>query len=522
MKKQHSFAFSAFLMGIIILISKLMGLLRDVSVARIWGSSEFAVAYETASKLPLTVFDFVLGSAVTSAFIPIYNSVMVKKGKKSALDFASSYINLILLITAGIALIGEVFAPMLVNFIAPDLAESTSALAVNLTRIMFPMVIFVGLAFTFVGFLQSEGEFNLPAVISLVSNAIMIGYLLFLSDKYGVIGLSVAMLVGWASQALVQLPSAVKRGIKYSPLSPINTPEIKRAARNTLPILAATWTSPLCSLINTRVASGIEEGRAIAALGYANKLYIIIVGLFSFVATNLLFPYFAKSAASGNTDESDKLTRLSIRTLTFIILPISAGVAILSKPFISLIYENGVFNSTDTQMTAAALTAYSFGMVFASISEILTKAFFAVEKTKIPMYSSLISVVVNILAVALFKDKLTVSGVAGITALVSAVNMAVNLICAIKLNLIKPQKTDGIDISKSALSTALMSAAIIIFVNLVQLNGKLLQLIIPTIVGIAIYALSSILLKSSEMTTVLNAAKSIIHKSNKPKEENDD
>ncbi len=519
MKKQHSFAFSAVLMGIIILISKLMGMLRDVSVARIWGSSEYAIAYETASKLPLTVFDFVLGSAVTSVFIPIYNSILVKKGKKSALDFVSSYINLILLITAGIALLGEIFAPLLVKFIAPDLAESTSALAVNLTRIMFPMVIFVGLAFTFVGFLQSEGEFNLPAVISLVSNLIMLCYLLFLSDRYGVTGLSVAMLVGWASQALVQLPSAVKRGIKYSPLSPINTPEIKRAARNTLPILAATWTTPLCSLINTRVASGIEEGRAIAALGYANKLYIIIVGLFSFVATNLLFPHFAKSAASGNTDESDRLTRLSIRTLAFIILPISAGVAILSRPFISLIYENGVFNSTDTDMTAAALAAYSFGMVFSSISEILTKAFFAVEKTNIPMYSSLISVGVNILAVVLFKDKLTVSGVAGITAVVSVVNMLVNLIFAVKLNLINPRKSGLIDLFKSLASTAIMGCAIIAFVHFIQFDSKLFSLILPIFIGIVVYSVASILLKSSEMTAFLQAAKNMIHKS---KEGNDD
>lgn len=226
MKKNKSFAKTAFLMGVIILASKLMGLARDVLTARAFGTTDYAIAYETASKLPLTIFDFVLGGVVTSAFIPIYNSISVKNGKKQAVSFLSSYINLILLITFAITAFGEAFAPLLVKFIAPELSETTAALSVSLTRIMFPMVVFVGLAFSFVGFLQSEGEYNLPAVISLVSNVIMCTYLLTLSDKFGVTGLAMAMLVGWIMQALVQLPTAVKKGLKYSPKSRINTPDI--------------------------------------------------------------------------------------------------------------------------------------------------------------------------------------------------------------------------------------------------------------------------------------------------------
>lgn len=503
MKKSKSFAFSAFLMGIIILLSKLMGLLRDVLIARNYGTTEFAIAYETASKLPVTIFDFVLGGVVTSAFIPIYNSISVKKGKKDALDFLSSYINLILLITGAIALIGEIFAPLLINLIAPELSAETAALSAFLTRIMFPMVIFVGLAFSFVGFLQSEGEFNLPAVISLVSNLIMICYLLTLSDRFGVVGLSVAMLVGWAMQALVQLPSALKKGLRYSPRSPINTPEIKRAAKNTLPILIATWTTPLCSLINTRIASGIEGGRAITALGYANKLYIIIVGLFSFVATNLLFPYFAKSAASGNRDEADRMTRVSIRTLVFIIAPISVGVALLARPFISLIYENGTFTPSDTLLTAEALRCYSAGMIFAAISEVLTKSFFAVEQNRIPMFSSLVSMSVNILLVVIFGDYLSTGGVALVTSIVSAVNMVFNLIFACRKKLITPSKSDAIDLTKSVISALVMGAGILIFNKYVTFGGKIASLLVPTLAGVAIYALSVLILRSSEMELLI-------------------
>ena len=499
--KQRSFAKTAFLMGVIILASKLMGLARDVLTARAFGTTDYAIAYETASKLPLTIFDFVLGGVVTSAFIPIYNSISVKNGKKQAVSFLSSYINLILLITLAITAFGEIFAPLLVKFIAPELSEATASLSVSLTRIMFPMVIFVGLAFSFVGFLQSEGEYNLPAVISLVSNVIMCTYLLTLSDKFGVTGLAVAMLVGWMMQAFVQLPTAVKKGLKYSPKSRINTPEITRAAKNTIPILLATWTTPLCSLINTRIASGIENGRAITALGY-------IVGLFSFVATNLLFPYFSKSAAEGNRDESDRLTRTSIKTLAFIIAPISVGVTTLAEPFISLIYENGSFTHSDTLLTAEALRCYAVGMIFSAVTEILTKAFFAAEDNKKPMYSAAIAMVVNILLVAVFGDRLTTGGVALVTSAVAALNMVLNLVLAIKTGLVSARKNDILDIIKSVVCAVAMGGVIAVFTHFVPLNSRISALLLPTLVGVIAYAILAAVTKSSEMTMLIDFVKS--------------
>lgn len=512
MKKNRSFAFSAFLMGIIILVSKVMGLVRDVLIAREFGTSELAIAYETASKLPLTIFDFILGGVVTSAFIPIYNSVSVKRGKKDALSFLSSYINLILLITTSVTVIGEVFAPLLVSLIAPELSAETAALSVSLTRIMFPMVIFVGLAFSFVGFLQSEGEYNLPAVISLTSNIIMCVYLLTLSDKYSVYGLSVALLAGWAMQALVQLPTSLKKGLRFSPRAKINTPDIKRAAKNIVPILLATWTTPLCSLINTRIASGIENGRAITALGYANKLYIIIVGLFSFVATNLLFPYFSKSAAEGNREEASRLTRTSLRTLTYIIAPISVGVAVLSEPFIALIYENGSFTHADTLLTAEALTCYAVGMVFNAANEILTKAFFAAEDNKIPMLSAICAMCVNVILVLLLGSYLTTGGVALVTSAVSAVNMVINLIFAYKRGLLIHDKADSTDIIKSIISALVMGVSVVLFSWNVTLDSRLNALILPTLVGVAVYVAVTAVIKSSETSLIIGFVRSRLKK----------
>lgn len=529
MRRSRSFALSAVLMGVIILLSKIMGLLRDVLIAGAWGTTAYAVAYETASKLPLTVFDFVLGGVVTAAFIPVYSSVLVKKGREEALSFTSSYINLMLIVTGIMTLVGEVFAPFLVSLIAPGLESGVSSLAVSLTRIMFPMVIFVSLAFSLVGFLQSEGEYNLPAVISLVSNVIMIVYLFFLREKFGVYGLSAAMLIGWGAQALIQVPKARSLGLRYKFRSPVNTPEIRRAAKNALPILLSTWVTPLCTLVNTRLASGIENGRAISALGYANKLYIIIVGLFSFVATNLLFPYFARAAAEGEKGEAERLTRSSVKILVFIIAPISVGVFVLSSPLISLIYERGTFTSSDTALTASALGAYACGMIFAAVNEVLSKAFFAAEKNVYPMISSAVSAAVNIAAVAALSgsgilSEMSASRAAAVVALISsgvtAVNMTVNLIFAVRAGLFTPKRADVRDILVSAVSALIMGGGIKLFTVMVE-GGLLMTFIVPIFIGIALYAVCVTLMRSGEMLSLIGAAKKKLGLSRGGSDEND-
>ncbi len=510
MKKSFGFAKTAVLMGVIILLSKVMGLVRDVMVAGTYGTTMYAVAYETASRLPVTIFDFVLGGVVTSAFIPVYNSIAVKEGRDKASAFTQSYLNLILLLTGIIAVSGVIFAPALVSFIAPDLSAEAAALSVRLTRIMFPMVIFVGLAFTFVGYLQSEGEYNIPAVISLVSNLIMVGYLavsgMFTDDPMtSVTGLSIAMLIGWAAQAAVQIPAVRKHGFRHRMTAPVLTPETKRAAKNALPILAATWTTPVCTLINTRLASGMEG--AISMLGYANRLYIIIVGLFSFVATNLLFPYFARADAAGDTAEKDRMTRMSVKVLTFIIAPISVGVAVLAEPFVSLIYENGAFDATDTLWTANALRFYSVGMVFAAVSEVLTKAFFAAEKTKYPMIAALVSVTFNVAVVAVFGGWLHIGGIALVSGLAAAVNMAVNLIFAYRTGMITKARADVLDLAKTVVSALVMGTAVWVVYPLMSGLPMIVGFALSVLAGVLVYAVCVTVLRSEEMHSILKKLK---------------
>ena len=287
----------------------------------------------------------------------------------------------------------------------------------------------------------------------------------------------------------------------------LNTPEIKRAALNTIPILISTWTTPVCNLINTRIASGIEDGRAITALGYANRLYIIIVGLFSFVATNLLFPHFARAAAAGREEESDRLTRTSIKTLTFIIAPISVGVGVLSDIFVSLIYERGNFTAEHSAITAEALRFYAIGMVFAAICEVLTKAFFAAEKMTIPMISAISAMVFNIAVVLIVGTRLGIWGIALMTAVSAVVNMTLNLIFAQKKGLIKITGHGVLDIAKSVFSAVAMGAVVWLISRYTSGMPRIVAFILPVLAGAAVYILLTLILRSDETVSVIKAVK---------------
>lgn len=507
----------AAVMGIIVVAAKFLGLLRDILVANLYGSGTEAIAYETASRLPVTLFDLVIGGVVSAAFIPVFNSVMVKKGRDEAMDFANSYVNFILLICTVIAAAGIIFATPLVNLIAPDISAEAASLAVDLTRIMFPMIIFTGLAFSFVGILQSLGEFNIPALISLVSNVIMVGYLFCLNSTFGIVGLAVAMLLGWAAQAIIQIPKIRSFGFRYRPKLKIFDAELLRAAKSAIPILIGTWTTPICNLINTRFASGIEGGRAMTAIGYANRLYTVIVGIFSFIATNLLFPYFSRAEAEGDRDGAQRMIRTSVKTLVYIIAPIAAGIFFLSVPFTSLVYERGVFTASDTALTATALSRYAVGMLFMAANEVIVKALFAAERPKISMISSVISMTFNIILVTCLADTFGVGGIALASSVATALNLFINLAAAHKANICRFRLCDLADILRSILSAVIMLIPIYFISRAV--SSPLLQIILSVAAGAPLYFISSILLRSEEAGFILTAIREKLSHGTSPSRE---
>ena len=437
-------------------LAKVCGLARDMLIAAFFGTGMEADAYLTATKLPTTLFDIVIGGVISAAFIPVFNSVLKKEGKEEALNFANRFIGMVLLVTGLITILGITFSDKLIWFMAPDFDLDTHNLAMHLSSIMFPMIICTGLAFSFVGILQSFGEYNIPAIMSLVSNLAVILYFFVFGKKFGVYGLAVTMVIAWGLQALIQVPSLIKFEFKFRPAINFKDENVKSAMKLALPMLVSTWVQPLYTIVNTRLASGIERG--VSSLEYANRLYIVITGVFSFVITNLIFPKMSRAYVGGEEDEAKNMLVTSIKAVTIIILPITAILAVLSKPVIALLYQHGGFTYADTITTSAALSCYAFGMIALAYNEILSKSFFSMQNSKTPMVNAIVSMIANIVTAYILSPILGISGLAVAAATGSYVNAILNYIFMKRHYGQLLTKVDVFNILKSFVSAIIMSA----------------------------------------------------------------
>lgn len=492
-------------MAIATLLAKLCGLARESLIAAYFSTGIDGTAYLTATQLPMTLFDIVIGGVITSSFIPIFNDLLEKKDKETAMAFANKFMCMILMICVLISVFGIVFADELIYFMAPKFDMSTHNLAVTLSSIMFPMVIFTGLAFSFVGILQSFGEFNIPAIMSLVSNVAVILYFPIFGKKFGVYGLSVAMLFSWSLQVIIQLPSLKKFGFKPKPSLKIWNSDMKRALLLAGPILISTWVQPLYSIVNTRIASGIDG--AVPVLNYANRLYIVITGVFSFVVTNLVFPKMSRANSSEDENETNSLLVGSLKAVTLVILPIMAVFIILSEPIIKVIYDHGKFDAVE--VTSLALSCYSLGMIGMALNEVLSKAFFSMKNSKTPMINAVISMLFNIVAAYALSAMFGVGGLALAAACGSIINAFLNYVCMRKKRGQLFKKEDYIDILKIVLASIAMAITVIVFYiftrkwNDAGIFGSILTGIVCGGSGLAIYSALIIVFKVSAVDSVL-------------------
>lgn len=495
------------------LLAKFMGMYRDILFAALYGTGAEAVAYMTASRIPLLFFDIALGSAISSSFIPVFNEFLQKGKKEEAMEFSNSFLNIICLITTALCALGILLRSPIVNLLGSGLAEPVKALSAGLVAVMFPSMVFTALAYSLTGVLQSFGSFNAPAAISLVSNGIMVGYLLVFGNRFGIHGVALAMLIAWSFQLFVLIPSLIKNNYQYKLKINFKNPGLKKALFLALPILVSSWVQPINTMVNMFLASFIEEGQAVSALDYANKLYIIFVGVLTYAVSNLIFPSISRLAADGNKkEEFVGLMQSAISIVLFVLLPIMLVFLTEHVEIIRFVYERGAFGPHQTQMTATALFWYSFGMLGYGLQEMLNKAFYAEQNGKTPMLVSVIGILLNVvLSFVLVRGLRT-----GIKGLPMAASIAANFIAvvlAVILNRKYPIFNRAFfgNLLKTFVSGALMCAVILFVKNVLvfgeDLIGRFLTLLVPSAAGGTIYLVCAALLRTEEFGMVLKLFK---------------
>ena len=510
-------------MMLITLFGKILGLVREQFLAANYATGMEAAAFLTASRIPRTFFDVIFASAISASFIPVFVEYLQKYGKEEAYRLANRFITVISTVTAVITVACMVLAKPVAGLVAPGFDAQTMALCVELLRMLFPTMLFTAVAFSFVGILQSLDEFNIPAALSVASNGILIVYYILFNDRFGVYGLTIAFLIGWLMQAVIQIPALCKKGYFYRPDFHFKDEGLKKIGKLMIPVMVSTWIQPINFLVNTRFASqlsnnGVTNGElGVSALEYANNLYTIIVGVFVLAIANMVFPKFSRM--TDDKKEFGLAVRGTLKAMIFLLIPMTVGLMALAEPVVALIYQRGEFGMLATEMTSAALFFFALGMVGYGVQNILSRAFYANQDGKTPFYSGLVSIIINAVMCWLLLKPMGIGGLALAAAVSSTAAAAVLMVPAVK------QYPDILDKSLVGqfMKMVLAAAGMLVLVLgcrmvLNPLTGRLLgQIILLCVcggVGVVSYMVFAKLLRIEESDFVFDIVKKILGRGN--------
>ncbi len=543
--KQRSVAKSAGIVSAFVMLSRIFGLIRETVFAGYFGTGPARDAFIVAFRIPNLLRDLFAEGALSVAFVKVFTEYQVNVSEKEAWRLAALVFNLLAVVLSAIVLIGILFSPFIVAFIGKDFSPEKAELAVWLTRIMFPFIMFVSLSAVAMGVLNTKGNFAIPASASTAFNIISItaglGFAYFLSggewetaekftipkppEQWAITGMAIGTLFGGLAQFAIQIPSLYRVGFRFKPLLSITDKGVKRVMRLMGPAVIATSAVQIKVLVDSMIVSG-DDG-AMAILGYAFRLMQFPIGVFGVAIGVAALPTLAKLGSENNIEKFRSTLSNSVGLVFLLTVPSACGLIVLGEPIIRLIYERGAFDANSTDAVTLALAAYSLGLAGYAAIKVLSPAFFALEDAKTPMYVSVASIAVHVaLSFTLFNYFKTVgvtpetplgygfAGVALATATVATINFfALIILMRRKIERIQARKIITSFI-KIAIASAIMSVVCwFSYQYLTNYFGektfpiKLIETFVPIGLGGIVFLISAKLLGVSELNQFIDIFK---------------
>lgn len=515
------------IVGALTLVSRVLGFVRDMMVARLFGSGLFADAFFVAFRIPNLLRSLVAEGALVSAFVPVFAKEL-NKGKAQAQSAFSSVTGLLLVATTILSLLGIFFASGIVSFFAPGFAPGSEkfALCVLLTRIMLPYIMCVSLIALLNGALNSVQIFGSSALAQVVMNAVLIAgawVAAYLEARPAVIALSVSVLLGGIAQLVAQIPALRRSGFSLFPSRHILTDTTRQLLTLMLPAIVGATVYQLTVFLNTVMASLLPEG-SVSWLFYADRLVQLPIGIFSIALASVLLPTLSHAHVQDDRNLFVSSLMNALRYTSFIIIPVSVGLFCLAEPLIRLLFEHGKFDSFSTTQTTRAVQAYAFGIWSMSCHSMVVRGFIAQHDTKtstlVGVFSLLCTFILSLLFAgafipqtgnmsafiisaqnALIPPSLALHlGHAGLALASSVSSTAAFLILSVLLH----RRLRGLSWSsfavatgRSAFASAVMASAL--YYTPSPFNSTLFSLIFYTVLGSGVFVLVSFVLKSPEL-----------------------
>ncbi len=369
-----------------ILLSRVAGLVRERVFAQFFGTSLYADVFRAGLRMP-NVLQNLLGEGTLSAsFIPVYAEMLEKGEKEEAGRVAGAIFALLIAAAGGLALIGIVLAPLLVSIFLPGFEGERRELTILVTRILFPMTGVLVLSAWSLGILNSHRRFFIPYFAPVLWNGAMIATLLLLGEALSparlVIALAWGALLGGALQFAIQLPWVfrLERGLRFS--FGRRVAGVREAVKNAGPAILGRGVVQVSGWVDMVLASLLAVG-GVAAIGYAQTLYVLPVSLFGMSIAAAELPELARRR-SGAAEVLQERTRAALQRVAFYVVPSFVAFVLLGDVIVAALYQTGEFDRTDTVLVYITLIGYAVGLLASTGTRLFSSTFFALRDTRTP------------------------------------------------------------------------------------------------------------------------------------------
>jgi putative peptidoglycan lipid II flippase len=398
------------------LLSRILGLIRDVVFARFFGASLVMDAFLVANRIPNMLRRFFAEGAFSQGFVPVMARYRERYDHEDARDFVDSVAGTFGLILFLVTLAGVVAAPLLVAIVAPGFIgqDGRFELATLMLRFTFPYLFFVSLTAFAGGILNTYGRFGVPAFTPVILNVVLIAGAIWLAPLLEEPGMALAYAVFVAGlfQLLFQLPFLMRIRALPRPRWALHHEGVRRVTKLMLPAIFGSSVAQINVLLGGIIASMLGVGK-ISLLYYSDRLMEFPLGLFGIALATVTLPYLSRQAANESLDEFADTLDWSMKLVLLIAVPAAIGLILLAEPLVATIFFGGAFTASDVELTALALQAFAIGLVGFSYVKILAPAYFAREDTRTPVRIGLIALGVNLVLSVSFAWYLTSIGFEG-------------------------------------------------------------------------------------------------------------
>ncbi len=376
------------------IISRFLGVIRDLLLAQKFGAGSELDIYFAAFKIPDFVYNVLILGGVLVAFLPLFSEYFTKD-EKEAWKFSSNCLNIFLFLLVLLSLVLFFFTPFLMKLIAPGFNAEQMQKTVTLTRIMFLSPILFGLSSIFSGILQYFNRFLVYSLCPILYNLGIIFGIIFLAPQFGVLGVGFGVILGAFLHFAIQIPSVIRCGFNYKFILDFKDTKIKKVFSLMVPRSFGVSVQQINLIVINAIASTLSAG-SISIFTFANNVQYFPIGIVGASLATAVFPTLSKSWAEKKKEDFIKSFSSVFRQIMYFIFPISFLIFILRSQIIEILLQRGEFSSLAASLTSASLALFCFGIFASSLLPLFFRAFFSLKDTKTPTIIAIVSMSVSI------------------------------------------------------------------------------------------------------------------------------